>query len=249
LITTVAYASLRLYGSEVSFKALWDGSFSSSKHTNRNLDHAKELDVLLAEAKEACNRAETRRAIVMDKCKVLLTLSSLLLAAIGLLLPKNLASASTWTRVCFFLAAIAFVDVVVLLVFFMGVGTETGISIDQGEVDLEPADLKKNFINLYLLCETTTENRTDYLVEVFKAARFAFLSAFAVVAVLFSMNLLSRSPDDDMKATLQRLRENQTFIASIRGEKGDQGAPGAKGDRGDKGEKGDKGDRGEKGGL
>src|SRR3954466_14597655 len=83
LLTVVAYVSLRLYASEVSFKSLWSGTFSFGRHTNRHLDSAQELDVLLGEAREVFKRAEARRAVVIDKCKILLTLSSILLAAIG----------------------------------------------------------------------------------------------------------------------------------------------------------------------
>jgi len=247
LITGVAYLSLRLYGSEVKLKALWDGTFTGSKHTNRNLDNAEGLDLLLDEAREIFGRAEARRVLVIDKCKMLLTLSSILLAAIGLLLPKTFAFSFPWMRICFFVAALAFVDVVVLLVFFIGVGTETRPWLHQEDVVLAEYDLKKSLINLYLQCETAAENRTDYLVEVYKAARFYFLSAFTLIALLFSINFFTQSPDDEMKATLQRLRGNQTFIDSIRGEKGDKGDKGAKGDRGDKGEKGDTGPKGEKG--
>ena len=246
-ITAITYCSLRSYGLEVKLEDIRKESYAGSKHVDRKLDKAQDLELLLEEAKEVFKRAEARRTLVMDKCKTLLTLGSLLLAVVGLLLPKSLAFGSAWMSILFFLAALAFLNVVILLAVSMGVGTETGISIDQADVDLKGEGRKKSFINLYLLCETATNNRTDYLVDVYKAARFYFLSAFTLVAALFAINFFLHSPDDEMKAVLQRLRGDQVFIESIRGQKGDKGDRGEKGDRGDKGDKGDKGERGEKG--
>ena len=247
LITAVAYISLRLYGSEVTVAALWKGTFDSSKHTNRNFDAVKNLDLLLSESKDLLHRAEARRALVTDKCKMLLTLSSLLLAAMGLLLPKNLAFSELWMRICLLIAALLFVNVVVLLVFFIGVGAETVIAIGQDDVSLEDHDLKKSLVNSYIRCEIDTNNKTDFLVEVYKGARFYFLSAFTLVAVLFSLNLFAHAPDEEMKAILKRLRGNQEFIDSIRGPKGEGGEKGQAGQKGDKGEKGERGEKGEKG--
>lgn len=247
LITAIAYTSLRLYGSEVTIASLWNRTFDSSLHTNRNLDAVKDLDLLLSESKGLLQRAEARRALVTDKCKMLLTLSSLLLAAMGLLLPKNFAFSDFWMRICLLLAALFFVNVVVLLVFFIGVGVETVIAIGQGDVALEANDLKKSLVNSYIRCEIDTNNKTDFLVEVYKGARFYFLSAFTLVAVLFSLNFFAQAPDEEMKTILKRLRGNQTFVDSIRGPKGEPGEKGQVGQKGDKGERGERGEKGDPG--
>lgn len=247
VVAVVVYLSLRLYGSEVTFVSLWSRTFDSARHADLNLDQAKDLETLLAESQENLKRTDARRAVVMDKCKVLFTLSSILLGAMGLLLPKSLAFDHVWMKICFFIATLAFVNVVVLLVFFFGVGNEMKVSLGQDQVELEGSDLKKCLINLYLKCGTATENRTDFLVELYKVAQFFFLFAFTIVSLLFAVNFFSQPQDQEMKGILKRLRGDQTFIDSIRGEKGDKGDLGPKGDKGETGAKGDKGDSGPRG--
>jgi hypothetical protein len=108
-VTAVIYLSLRFYGSEVLFVSLWSRTFENAKHADLNLDEAKDLETLLEEAQENLKRAEARRAVVMDKCKVLFTLSTILLGAIGLLMPKAFAFSHSWMKVLFFFATLAFV--------------------------------------------------------------------------------------------------------------------------------------------
>jgi hypothetical protein len=243
-VTAVVYLSLRLYGSEVSFESLWSRTFDSAKHTDLNLDEAKDLETLFGEAQGNLRRAEARRTVIMDKCKVLFTLSTILLGAIGLLMPKAFAFSHSWMKILFFFATLAFVIVIVLLVFFFGVGNDMKVALTQDQVDLEEKDLKKCLINVYLKCGIATENRTDFLVELYKVAQFFFLTAFTIIALLFMMNFLTQSPDVEMKNDLKRLRGDQRFIESIRGEKGEKGDAGAKGDKGPQGERGEKGDSG-----
>jgi hypothetical protein len=238
IVASLVYLSLRLYGSETTFSSLWSGTFNSAKHSDLNLDQAKDLDTLLDESQESLNKADVRRSVVTNKCNVLFTLSSLLLGIIGVLMPKAFAFSHTWMKVLFFLAMLAFVNVVVLLVFFFGVGSEMKVNISQAQANLNADDLKKSLINLYRKCNTAAENRTDFLVEIYKVAQFFFLSAFTIVALLFAVNFFTQSPDDDMKDVLKRLRGNTTFIESIRGEKGDSGPQGEQGEKGDKGDSG-----------
>jgi hypothetical protein len=247
VVALVVFVSLRLYGSETPFRSLLSGTFTSAKHADLNLDQAKDLEILLDEAQQSLNKADVRRSIVTNKCNVLFTLSSLLLGIIGVLMPKAFAFSHTWMKILFFVAMLAFVNVVVLLVFFYGVGSEMKVNINQAQANLGADDLKKSLINLYRKCGTATENRTDFLVEIYKVAQFFFLSAFAIIALLFAVNFFTQSPDDDMKDILKSLRGNPAFIESIRGEKGDHGERGAKGDSGAQGEQGTKGEKGDRG--
>ena len=176
----LAYSSLRACGIEISVKDVWEGTYSEPKHVNRTLDQATELSELLSTAKECLQSAQRRRSVISDKCKMLLTFSSLLLGLIGLLLPKSFAFDPVWMRVVFFGAVAALLNTVVLLLVFVDVGRETAISLDQGDVEWKSEDLKKNLINLHIRCQTDLENRTDYLVDLYKAARFFFLSAFSI---------------------------------------------------------------------
>src|SRR5256885_53635 len=91
LVTTLAYISLWLYGSDARWRDLWHQSFPAGEPVDRDLSKAKDLDLLLRAAKEVLKAAEDRRSGITDKCKTLLTVSSFLIAVVGVLLPKNLA--------------------------------------------------------------------------------------------------------------------------------------------------------------
>jgi hypothetical protein len=243
LVTAITYLSLRLFGSEITWSQLLNGIFDSKKHTDRNLDQAGDLSLILAEAKTCLKCSEGRLLAITDKCKNLLALSSLLLTLVTVLLTRSPVD-SIWIRVLFLISALAFFDAVILLMVFFDVGVGMSIDITQWEISLPNDDFKKCLINLCFKCRTDLDNRTDYLVEVYKVARFFFLSAFTVLVLLFSINLFLFNPKDSAKAVALELRADTNFLQSVLGEKGN---PGIKGDPGLKGELGPKGDRGEKG--
>ena len=87
--TAITYGSLYIFGSDVTWNELRDESFISSKHTDRTLPKGADLDLILGEAKDCLKTAQARRDGITDKCKTLLTLSSLLLAIVGILYPKT----------------------------------------------------------------------------------------------------------------------------------------------------------------
>jgi len=242
-VTAITYLSIRLFGIEATWQQVWQESFDSFKHTNLDLSRAGDLSLIHAEAKECLKNSEARLAAITDKCKNLITLSSLLLTLVATLLTKG-STDSVLIRVLFFASGLAFFNAVVLLMVFFGVRAITTIDIEQNEANLPSDDFKKCLINIYFKCRTDLDNRTDYLVEVYKVARFFFLSAFTLLVLLFSLNLFLLSSHNLEKAVARELQTNTNFLQSIRGEKGD---PGAKGDAGPKGDRGDKGDRGEKG--
>ncbi len=212
----LAYCSLRAYGLEVSARNVWHGTYSNRQHVDLDLGQAGDPSGLLAMAKEGLKNAQDRRTVVTDKCKTLLTVSSLLLALIGLFLPKSFAFDAMWMQVVFFGAVMALLNTVTLLLVFFDVGKETEISLDQAYVEMSSDDVKKNLINLYLRCQTDTENRTDYLVDLFKAARFFFLSAFTIVVLLFSVNFFSESPNDET----ERIIQERCLYSLSRGDRG-----------------------------
>jgi hypothetical protein len=229
IVTAIVFLSLRFFGSEITWDHIWNENFVSSNHTNRNLDNAGDLTLILEEAKKSLQNAEARREGVTDKCKTLLTLSSLLLTLVGILLPKTTFD-SIWLRLLFFASALALLNAVILLVAFFGVRTQMIIEIQQDEINLSSENLKKCLINLYFQCRTDLDNHTDYLVEVYKVARFFFLSAFAAIVFLFSLNFFFVSPESSAKAVARELETDTNFVQMVRGEKGQ---PGPKGDRGE----------------
>ena len=119
------------------------------------------------------------------------------------------------------------------------------MTLDQSEVDLEPKDFAKNRINLYLQCQVALDNRTDYLVDLYKVARFFFLSSFTLIVILFSISFVSSSARSDASEIIRQLRSDPELIELLRGPKGGQGGQGNKGDQGERGPQGQKGDNGQ----
>jgi hypothetical protein len=254
-VASIAYLSMRTFGLEdVTLAEVRKGSFDNRKHENRALDDAQDLDSLQKSAKECYDAANTRRNIVTDKCKTLLTLSSFILAVTGLLLPKAFEFEAWWMRIAFFVAGLFLLNAVTLLLVYFDVGVETTVSVDDADISKTSEDLKKSLINVYLGCETATDNRTDYLVEGYKVARFFALSALSLIAFLFFFNYLFHKPaGSDATKIVEQLRSDPSLINLLRGPKGDIGPQGGKGDTGDQGPqgipgpKGDQGPRGDKG--
>lgn len=246
IVTGITYFSLRLFGSEITWSQMWNKKFDSLTHANLDLGRASDLTLILTEAKEGLNIAETRLLTITDKCKNLLTLSSLLLTLVTVLLTKTPPD-SVWMKILFLISALAFFDAVILLMVFFDVGGAMNIALKQEDVDLKSDDLKKCLINLSFKCRTDLDNRTDYLVEIYKVARFFFLSAFTVLVLLLSLNLFLFSPGDTAKAVALELRSDTNFLASVHGDKGDTGIKGEPGEKGASGDPGTKGEPGRKG--
>jgi hypothetical protein len=238
LVTAIAYLSVRLYGSEASWDELWNERFTTFTHVNLDLNKVGDIDLVLAEARQRLASADSRQAGLADKCKTLLTLASLLVALVGALLLKE-ALEPLWLRILFFLSTLALANSVILVALVFGVRSEMTIAVEQQEAALSSLDLKKCLTNLYLRCHADRENQNDYLVEIYKVARFFFLLAFTLLIMEFSIGFFLLSPDSLAKATAKELRSDPTFLLSVKGDKGD---------RGDKGDQGPKGDMGPKGG-
>ncbi len=233
LMSCLAYMYMKLYGLELSFRDVWEETYSLKSHSDRNLDQANDLDGLFAVAKDCLKSATDRRVGIADKCKTLLTLSSLLLGLVGFLLPRQLLFDATWKRVLLFLAILALLDTIALLLVFFGVGREMVVSLDQNDADLDSDNLKKSLINAYMRTQVDTDNRTNYLADVFKTARFFFLMAFSMIVVLCSIAFFAPSEATRAEAFANELRGDPRLIDLLRGPKGDKGEHGAGGERGD----------------
>lgn len=243
-VTSLAFCTLRVYGKEIEYSHVTAGTFESRKPSPLGLEEAKDIDTLLEMSREGFANAEKRRTVITDKCKTLLTLGSLLLGVMGLLLPKYLAFDSTWMRGLSILAIAILFDGIVILLMFFDVGQHMEVSLAQADIQLDEINLKKSLLNRHLRCTASSENRTDYLVELYGAARFCFLSSLTIVAGLVLASVIINSPADQAERIVREIRSDPALINLLRGP---QGNDGNKGERGDQGATGLKGDRGEKG--
>lgn len=245
VVSGLAYCSMRLYGFEdFTYQDVKSGAYSRKDHQDLDLDESTNLDDLVTASRECFENATARRSAVTDKGKTLTTMSSLLLGLVGILLPKSFAFDSIEMRIVCFLAVLALLNTVTLLLVFFDVGKETQVLLNQDDVDLDHQDYKKSLINSYLRCKVDTDNRTDYLVDLYRSARFFFLVAFTTVVVLFSIRFAGSSPDDDTERVIHRLRGEPKLVELLRGPKGDRGALGTRGPKGDQGPSGPRGNAG-----
>ncbi|HEV3439740.1 MAG TPA: hypothetical protein VG122_20410 [Gemmata sp.] len=204
----LVYASIRVYGIECTFSDVRNGGYSHVRHTDLNLDDAKDLDTLLASAKDRLKDSTDRRGFVNDKAKTLITLNSALLAVLAAFLPKATDFDARWVSVLFYLGVLLLLNALVVMWVYFDIKGETVMVLGQAEVGLEKDNLKKSLINSYLQCQSGTDNVTDYLADLYKTARFFFLTGFVLVFAIISVNYFTRSPATDAAKGVQQIRAN-----------------------------------------
>lgn len=210
----ITFLSLHIYASEISWDEIKKGKIKSPQHVDLKLDAAEDLDLLLSEVKCRLTEEEDRRNSTTDKCKSLVTLSSLVLAASGIVVSKaNLDS--TWAQVVLVLAALSLLHVVVLISMHFAVGADMQPTIDQHDATLSSDDLRKSLINTYLKCQADRNDRVNFLVELYKGARFYFLLGLTLIIALLVSTVPARPKEDLPSAIAKQLTENATSIERL----------------------------------
>lgn len=213
--TFITFISLHVYASEITWSEIKKGRIKSTKHVDLNLDDAKEFDLLLSEAKCRLAEEEERRKSTTDKCKSLVTLSSLVLAASGIVVSRA-SFDSIRTQLILVLAALLLIHVVILISMHFAVGVDMQPTVDQHDASLSGDDLRKSLINTYLKCQADRNDRVNFLVEIYKGARFYFLLGLTLMIVLL-VSTFPLSPKEDMASTVaKQLAENTSFIERLR---------------------------------
>ncbi len=230
ILDCLTYTAIRLYSIECTFADVKARTYRNWPQPVLNLDDAKDLDGLLAAAKDRYKEAIDRRGFVSDKAKTLITLNSALLALLAAFLPKVTNFDSLWASLLFFGGVLLLLIALLVMWVYFDIKTETMMVLGQEDVGLDENDLKKSLINSHLKCQYATDNVTDYLADLYKTARFLFLTGFMLVFVIFSINNFTRSPTTDAVKVIQQIRADPKLIELPRGPKGEQGEPGAKGD-------------------
>ena len=248
LLDCIAYISLRIYGIENrTFSEVKEQKSNKAKYEEPQLDGTSDVDTLLTLGKDSYRAAQDRRQVVTDKCKTMQTLSAFLLTIIGVFLPKAFDFEWRWMQILFYIAALLLMNAVTLLLVYLAVGAETVIVVDQDKARMIGPVLKRALLHSYGRCTVATDNRTDYLVDIYKVSRFFFMCAFTLVVFLFTVNYFAHPCSSDTEKIIQQLRGDPQLVALLRGPQGIPGLMGDKGDDGKRGDKGDKGDRGDKG--
>ncbi len=214
LTTLITYISLHIYASEISWNQIKNGKMESTQEVGLKLEDAKDLDLLLSEVKCRLAEEENRRNATTDKCKSLITLSSLVLAASGIVVSKANFD-SIWTQIVLVLAALSLLHVVVLISMHFAVGTDKQPTINQHDASLSADDLRKSLINTYLECQADRNNRVNFLVELYKGARFYFLLGLTFIIGLLVSTFPARPKEDLPSAIAKQLTDNATLIERL----------------------------------
>jgi len=192
LQTAVVWLAIRMAGYEVLFANVHRRSSPNRLHADLDLGNAGDLDGLLAHAKAQVTEAITRRSIVTDKCKTLFTFNTALLALIAVF-PAKTADLLSWEITLFCLAIAAFVISMLVVWTYFDVGGELVAPLEQDLVGLGRDDLKKSLINTNLRCAADSDNRTDFLVDLYSTSRFFLMVGFVLLFIGFAHNYFARS--------------------------------------------------------
>ena len=159
--------------------------------------------------------ATARRALVTDKCKTLFTFNTALLALIAVFQGKT-ADLSSREIALFYTAVVAFVVALLVLWTYFDVSGEAVISMDQRLVALDKNEVQKDFINSSVHCATQMDNRTDYLVDLYKTCRFYLMAGFVMLFVVFSHSYVGRAIGTDTEKVINKLRDDPKFQDAVR---------------------------------
>ena len=227
LVVAIAYCSLRIYGFEgVTLAEVASGRYRRDPLKPASTSNPENLEGIVSVARECFENARKRRSVIFDKCKTLLTVSSLFLGLFGFLLPREFAFDATWMRVVAFVAVLSLMNTVMLLLVFFGVERETEVAIGNEDFSQTPEKFKVSLANSYLQSQAAVDCRTDYLADLYKCARFFALLAFAAFVMLFSVDSLAASPKNETDRIVRELRANPELVELLRGPQGEQGVPG-----------------------
>jgi hypothetical protein len=216
LTNAVVWSAIRLTAYEIPFEVIKKKTKPNNRqHQDLNLDTAQDLDGLSKHAEAQLKEATARRALVTDKCKTLFTFNTALLALIAVFQGK-IIDLTSWEIALFYIAVVAFVVALLVLWTYFDVSGEMVISMDQGLVGLDKANVQKSLINSNLNCATEMDNRTDYLVDLYRTSRFYLMVGFVLLFVVFSHSYFARAGVSDTDKVFNKLREDPKFKDMVR---------------------------------
>lgn len=196
------------------------------------LADVQDADTVLRAAETSLMEAKERRDAIADKCKTLLTVSSLFLAVSGALLTKALAEGTLFAKLLSGLSVILFLLAIVLLLVFFSVRPAMEMSIDHEEAKMDSRALKIRLAESNLQCWEDTNRRNDYLVELFLLVRFYVFGAILVASTVFFVIYGHGQSTRQNKALVDALRGDSELTDRLRGPAGKPGQQGDKGPRG-----------------
>jgi len=227
---------LRLFRIECSFREVVKQRYMYRREPQPNFDDAQDLETLATVAADIREESDKRRAVVIDKCKTLLALSSLLLPLL-LAVSTQISWPALFLFPAFFVMSTAY-----LVLTALDVGADKVMSIGQDEIALPSHVLKRRIAHCNLDIAQHNDKRTDYLVDVMRSARWSLVWGLLTLSLVAMLGLTFLRKVDSNKGT-----RGDKGVQGDKGPTGDKGPQGPPGDRGPKGPTGEKGPRGDKG--
>lgn len=158
-------------------------------------------------AKELFAYEKDRISAVQDKAKVVLTLSAVLLALTTTAMQILPLSLIAWLPiVCLLLT-------VYLLLILFGVGAHTYPSLSQKIADKKSDERCRELASDYLECQDDTQDRGDFLVDVFRASTRALMTALLLLVgiVSYTVFVANTAADDKQEKTMRIKVHNKSI--------------------------------------
>jgi hypothetical protein len=206
-----------------------------------DLSHAVNTDKVLDVAKFQYEATHARRALIDEKIKTLLTLTTVIVGIFSVVLTK-FASLLTALPPMVLLLLVVLIVAEYYSISFSGF---PAVIPDLLSITDDDA-FNRALAEQYLRANRFNDARVDYLAALYMLARRTFFFGLFLVAVVgLGAAATSKADDESLKQSLvTELRSDPTLIELLRGP---QGPSGAKGEQGDQGERGPPGLAGERG--
>lgn len=222
-----------------SYKEIHEGALDhGTKGDKVTLPDDANADFALQAARKIAEREESRREVIDDKSKVMLTVSALLLAANAALLPQ---APNRW------LASIpllfVFVAVFLLLMYFRTYRSQVVNYADMNWTDVDGAKL--SLARTEFDCAEKMEPQNDLRIGVQRAARRSLVLALGCM-VLVSLSVVLANPGDPLIKRIQTDAEVRALLRGPTGATGPRGSAGPPGPQGSRGPMGPVGPPGPK---
>jgi hypothetical protein len=240
----IVWGLMRLFCIQCSLKEVCERKYThEGKAVGKPaLDSVQAIDKVLDLAKETYERVEKRKALVDDKNKVFLGISSLLLPLVTAVIPRLPCPPVGIIPLVFL-----FITAYLILTHF-GVGTYNVPELKADQLNGTKEEIEKLMISEYIESADINSDRVDFYVDLFRAARRSLLlGLFALVVIAAHGSWPSASLESEEERIAKKIRSDEKLINILRGPKGDTGVPGPRGERGPRGDRGPRGEPGPKG--
>lgn len=193
-------------------------------------------DLTIKVAESMFETSRSRITSVAGKVGTLLTVTGIAVSGTLASLSMLGIPSSIFFYILFPASVIIFVCAGWFMFKFLAVGQSAALSIDANFLKLSAEKEKAELVNSLLAASANNDRRTDFLVDVYKAARI--LCGLTCLSGLIMVTLAVRDRIVEDNRLIMKLRSDPALIELLRGTKGERGAQGTRGQPGPPGKDG-----------